>query len=938
MTKLINQRNVRILYFVMRKVIKSLLLLSLILFANLLEAASFKPENLRCNQLLNPTGIDIIAPDLSWNIKTEQRNWQQSACQILVASDTISLNSDKGDIWNTGKVSSSECLSIPFSGKPLISLHKYFWKVKVWDKNGLESPWSNTCLWTMAMLKASDWKGKWIASDLQLSPLQKELKALPDFGMEPESEMWQLSEVIRKKTDTITYSPAVYIRKEFSVNPKISYAVANICGLGLNELYLNGIKVSNELLNPAYTDYQKRVLYQSYDVTGYLSQGENTIGVILGNGWFNLVIPHVLRYYAADYIDTPRLLGQIDIFYEDGSRQTIASDNTWKFTTDGPIRFNNILSGETYDANKEIVGWNKKGYNENNWKKALVTDGPEGKLEVQHLYPVTITDSVKAIAIRQIEKGFSFDLEKEITGWCSVKVKGSKGTKIIVKFPGAGSHTLGRYQTYEYILKGGKQETFSARFSYNGIKTVEIYGLKYKPVLSDVIGISVNTALPVAGKFACSNEVFNELNSILVHTMKNYVVHIPNDPVREKAGWTQDVETAFDAYAFAFDSHEMYNKWQHDFLDIIHENGYVPPVAPGRFDGPTINGPWWGGMIVYLPWKIYQYYGDKKILSESFEAMKKYTGYLNTIDSSYVVKWGLGDWLEPGSVRPVMTPVPFTSTIGFYNSALITSKTAAILDYIEDAKYYGALAEKIKAAFNKQFFNPESARYAKYSQASQLMPLYFNLVPDNKRQAVLDNLVRKIESDSNHVGTGFVGTPLILAGLSDLGEGELAYKMANQRTYPGWYDMVFNHGTKIFKEDWKGGLVQMPPLGGSLGFWFYYSLAGIQPDPAAPGFKNVIIKPEFNKELSWVKGEYQSLYGTIKSEWIRDKDKFVVNIQIPANTSARIILPTSTFSDISESGNMLTNRNDITFISSEHGKSVIETGSGDYSFSVKLNH
>ena len=921
----------------MRKLVFPFLLLSMFLAPNLVLGAPFHVTNLRCEHAANPVGIDVASPCLSWNIETAQRNWTQFAYQILVATDSSKLNLNNGDVWNSGKIASSECLYVSFSGKPLVSLQKYWWKVKVWNRDGLESEWSKASIWTMAMVGLSDWKGKWITSDLQLSQLQQELKALPDFGMEPESEIWKLSEVIRKKTDTITYAPAVYLRKEFVSNHPVRYAVANICGLGLNELYINGNKVSNQLLNPAYTDYQKRVFYQSYDVTRLLQTGENTIGVILGNGWFNLVIPHVLRYYAADYIATPRLLFQLDLFYSDGAQKTVVSDNTWKFTTDGPIRFNNILSGETYDANKEMVGWNKAGYPATAWKQAITAVAPAGKPEAQYLKPVAITDSVKAINIKTIKNGYSIDLEKEITGWCRIKLKGEKGTKIIVKYPGAGSHTLGRYQTYEYILKGGKTVTPDAKFSYNGIKTVEIYGLNYKPDLTDITGIMMHTDFPETGKFSCSNDAFNELNLILLHTMRNYVVHIPNDPVREKAGWTQDVETAFDAYAYAFDCPEMYIKWQRDFLDIIHENGYVPPVAPGRFDGPTINGPWWGGMIVYLPWKIYTHFGDKKILEESFDAMKKYTGYLNSIDSSYVVKWGLGDWLEPGSVRPVMTPVPFTSTIGFYNTALITSKTAAILGFKADAEYYSILSEKIKDSFNKDFFNPLTGRYAKYSQTSQLMPLYFNLTPDDKRQLVLDNLVKKIEADSNHVGTGFVGTPLILTGLADLGQGELAFKMANQRTYPGWYDMVFNHGSKIFKEDWKGGKVQMPPLGGSLGYWFYYSLAGIQPDPSAPGFKNVIIRPDFVRDLSWVKGEYQSLYGIIKSEWKRESDNLILNIEIPSNTTATIYLPTDQIENITENGNSLIKNKDFISISPENGKTVIHSGSGNYLFRIKLN-
>lgn len=911
--------------------------LASILFSNITMGVPFGIVNLKCENLTNAIGIDITNPRLSWNIESSERNWMQSAYQILVASDSLKLSQDIGDMWNTGKVFSSECLYIEYAGKSLVSLQKYWWKVTVWNKKGAASVCSNTACWSMAMLNPSDWKGKWIASDLELSELQKELKALPESDMGNEEEMWKLNEEIGKRTKDIKSAPAVYLRKEFESKKRVSYATANICGLGLNELFINGTKVSDELLNPAPSDYQKRIFYQSYNVTHLLKNGINTAGVILGNGWFNIIIPQGLRTYAADYISTPRLLFQLDIFYTDSTKETIVSDDTWKFTTNGPIQFNNLLSGETYDANKEIYGWNTTGYSDSAWKQALITDAPTGKLEAQILNPVRIIDSVKVVSIKSTENGYVVDLEKEITGWCRIKVKGAKGNKITIKYPGASSHTLGRYQTYEYILKGENTETINdPKFSYNGIKTVEISGLDYQPELSDITGLIVNTDFSVSGKFSCSNEVFNEMHSILKNTMGNYVVHIPNDPVREKVGWTQDVESAFDAFAYTFDCSSMYIKWQHDFLDIIHDNGYVPPVAPGRFDGPTINGPWWGGMIVYLPWKIYQHFGDKRILEESYMSMKKYTGYLSSIDSSYVVTWGLGDWLEPGSYRPKMTPVALTSTIGYYNTALITSKTASILGFDNDAKYYSELAEKIKRAYNQTFLNAETGEYGKYSQTSQLMSLYFNLTPDNKRQLVLDKLVRKIADDSNHVGTGFVGTPLLLTGLSDMGYGELAYNLANQRTYPSWYDMVFNHGSKIFKEDWGGGLVQMPPLGGGLGYWFYYSLAGIQPDTSAPGFKINIIRPLFIRNLSFVIGEYKSQYGTIKSEWKRENSNLVLNIEIPANTTSKIYLPTINVKKITESGKIVTSCNDIHSIKTEKEETIIQTGSGKYSFNVKI--
>ena len=895
---------------------------------------AMKPVSLTCEFFSAPVGIDVPRPRLSWNIQTEQRGWLQSAYRLLVASDSLKLAGGEGDIWDSGKTRSAENLYIPFGGKPLASVQRYWWKVKVWDSRGRESAWSDPAAWTTGMMNAGDWKGSWIASDLELSPLQKELKALPDFGMEPESEMWALNEQIRKRTDSITSAPAVYLRKEFESAPKLVRAAANLCGLGLNELYINGEKVSHEMLNPAPSDYQKRIFYQSYDVTRYIREGANTMGVILGNGWYNLVIPHALRMYAADYIAPPRMLLQLDLFYSDGSRSTVVSDESWKFTTDGPIRFNCLISGETYDARMEIPGWNTSGYNDKSWKQALPADAPTGRLEAQMLYPVRVTDTVKATRITAIPGGWSVDLEKEITGWCNIRVKGEPGKKITVKYPGMGSHTLGRYQTSEYIMSGSEAEAFEARFSYNGIKTIEIYGLGYRPELSDIKGIAAHTDFPAAGTFNCSNPVLNELYEILVHTMKNYVVQIPNDPVREKAGWTQDVESFGDAELYSMDCHSMYVKWQRDFLDIIHANGYVPPVAPGRFDGPTINCPWWGGMIVYLPWKLWQYFGDRQILEESYEAMKSYTGYLQSIDSSGIVSWGLGDWLEPGSVRPVMTPVPLTSTVGYYNTALITSRTAALLGHPDESKKYAELADRIRSAFNSHFFNPATGIYAKGSQTSQILPLVFGMVPPDKRQSVTDRLVAKIAADGNHAGTGFVGTPQLLIGLSDLGLGELAYAMADQRTYPSWYDMVFNHGTKIFKEDWAGGAVQMPPLGGGLGQWFYYALAGIRPDPDGPGFKKIIIKPDMVTGLTHASGEYRSVYGLIRSAWKREEGRLTLTVDIPANTTATVYLPQADTGRITEGGKPVSGRSEFSDVRSADGFPVITTGSGHYEFVI----
>ncbi len=895
----------------------------------------FKIINLKCESFNNPLGISVTKPRMGWNIESPKRNWSQSAYQIIVSSDSLKLSRNDGDLWNSGRVKSDQNINIEYAGLPLKSRNMCWWKVKVWDNKGTGSTWSAPQHWKMGILSPDEWHAKWISSDIQLKEYQKILRELTDFGMEPKNEIHDWAPKIRKMTDTIETAPAVYLRKTFDSPKTVQSAYVSVCGLGLFELYMNGTRIDKSYLNPAVSDYQKRVFYSTYDVTKNIQDGENSIGVILGNGWYNLIIPHLLRYYAADYIAPPRLLLELNITYTDGSVKTIPSDRTWKYLTNGPIQFNCLLGGETYNANKEITGWDRNGFNDMNWKAALSADAPEGKLMPQMVYPVMKAETYPAKKIEFKQNTCVVDFGTEMTGWCRMKIKGKKGASITIKYPGVPSHTLGRYQTCKYIFKGEKEEIYEPRFCYNGFQTIEITGLDYQPDLADFTAQVVCTVMPVTGSFECSNEKINRLQDILIQTIKNYIVHIPNDPTREKAGWTQDVQNAFDVTAYNFDCTSMYCKWQQDFLDEQHENGYVPPVVPSRFDGQNLNGPWWGGMIVYLPWKIYQYYADQRILEESYPAMKKYVDYLTSISDNHIVKWGLGDWLEPGSVFPVKTPVPLTSTIAYYHYSNILSKTANLLGKTEDEKKYAALADEIKKSYNQTFLNDKTGEYALGSQASQLMSLYLGLVPTDKEKIVRAALLRKIEADSTHLSTGFVSTPFLLNGLTDLGYPKVAYAIATRNTYPSWFDMVFNRGNSVLKENWRGGKVQMPSLGGSIGSWFYVSLAGIRPDSLAPGFKRIIIDPISDTELSWAKATYKSIQGNIGSYWKRENGTFILNVEIPANTQAKVYLPTTDIKRIYESGEMVMKNKDFGSNFIENGKTVFLIGSGNYTFSIK---
>lgn len=893
---------------------------------------SVSVHRLTVEYMKNPVGVEKPHPRLSWQLFSNRRGTSQQAYQIIVASTPEKLDPKRADLWNSGRISSDQNVHVRYKGDELDSYEDCYWKVRIWDDRGKRSGWSETGRWKMGLLDRSEWKGRWIGSNMQLKPYQDTLRALADFERVPRQQIWQWSSRIRKMTEGVESAPAVYLRREFASTSAVKEAYVSISGLGVYELFINGERIGN-YLNPAYTDYEKRVLYNTYEVTDALNNGENAVGVILGNGWYNLVIPHALRYYAADYIAPPKLLMELRITYEDGTTRTISTDTNWQVTTEGPIRFNDVLGGETHDARKKMADWTSAGYDDSDWQSARDVEEPKGEMDSQLLDPVQKIDTLQPARISTSGDTVIVDFGKELKGWVRMQVTGERGDTVTVHHPGAPQHTLGRYQVDTYILDGDP-ETFEPRFSYKGFRKLVITGLEYVPEPEDFSAIRVLTNLPRAGQFASSNEKLNKLQEITRYTIENYNVHLPNDPTREKAAWTQDAQNAFDAVSYNFHGVPMYQKWQQDLLDIQYENGYVPPVAPGRFDGHHINGPWWGGMIVYLPWKLYRYYGDRQMLRKSYPAMRKYVGYLESIADSNIVRWGLGDWREPGTHRPQNTPVELTSTVAYYQYTRITAATGEILGDTAEAEQYREKADTIKRAYNARFYDGISGRYGPGSQASQILSLYFDLVPESEKEKVQSALVRQIRKDSLHLSTGFVATPYLLQGLTEAGYPEMAYTVATQETYPGWFDMTFNRKNRVLKESWRGGGVQMPSLAGNISWYFYRSLAGIRPAQSAPGFKHFIIDPAFIDDLEWVRASYESNYGTIVSHWKSAKDALRLEVEVPANTRARIHLPAADPQQITESGQPVRTRDAFELFEPKDKEVVLTAGSGRYNFRI----
>jgi len=683
----------------------------------------------------------------------------------------------------------------------------------------------------------------------------------------------------------------------------------------------------------------------------------------LGNGYFNPVIPCALREYANDFINTPQLMCEIKLEYSDGSEDYIVSDQSWKYTTDGPITFNSLRAGESYDAREELGDWSSSGYDDSEWKIALKAPFPEGKLRNQAITPMRVVDEIPAVTVKFLDKGpgagnphdkapvpkdislkngWLFDIGEQSAGWARIKIRGRRGQKITILYPGTNLHTLGRYQTCEYICKGAGEEYFEQRFSYNGYRHIYVYGLDYKPEPEDVAGLRVVSDFEKSGSFLCSDDKINKVQEVLLRTIKNYNTQMPQDPDREKSVWTQDVQSNFENAAYNFNLNTLYRKWQNDFIDQTQPDGYVPTVVPSAFDGPSINGPWWGGMIIFNPWQHYNFYGNPDILRESYLSMRAYFGYLSSIAEDNIVSWGLGDWLDMHSQNAEMghlagTSVSFTSTCSYYHYADILQQTAYILGNTADANVYRQKMQEIRSDLYKRFFDKEKGIFDSGSQTSFVLALKLNIVYQKDKKRLLDNFASRIAKDDYHLSCGFVGMPFLLNTLKEEGLGDLAWTIATQDTYPGWYDMVINRGNTVLMEAWDAEyilpprFVQMPSLAGSIGAYYYRSLAGIRAE--TPGFKDIIIQP-YIKTLDWVKCEFESPYGTIRSDWIKEKETLTMNISIPANSSATVYVPGK---NITESGKDAIIAKGVRYFKLQDRYSIFRIESGNYSFKSIIN-
>lgn len=912
------------------KIFRTIIVAGLVLYGctafSVGQTPAISAGRLQCEYRVNPEGIDVVSPRLSWVVSSAQRGQRQTAYRILVASDPAILAAHRGDVWDSGKVTSDQTLHVPYQGATLTSYQRCWWKVRVWDNGGQPSDWSASGYWSMGILSARQWAGQWLGY----------------------SQPYSTPEELAIKGSWKQAAPSPLFRKQFTLGKDVRHAALYISGLGFYEAYLNGAKVGDHVLDPAFTRYDRACLYAAYDVTAQVNKGDNAIGVMLGNGWYNMFSRAAWNFDRAPWRDQPKMLAQLRVEYADGTTAYIVSDESWKAST-GPVVLDGIRQGEVYDARREKDGWATVGYDDSGWSNPSVVSPPKGTLRAQMTPPIRVTETLLAAKRTQPRPGvFVFDLGQNIAGWAQLKVSGPAGTKVQLRYgerlnsDGTVDQRDIKTHTYEevfhtdvYILKGQGQEVWEPRFAYYGFQYVEVTGYPGTPPMDAIVGRVVNTDFAQTGRFRSSSELLNQMHHCILWAYRGNYVGYPMDcPHREKNGWTGDAHLAVEQAMYNWAAGGAYTKWLEDIKDEQRESGELPGIVPtGGWGYHWGNGPAWDSAYLIIPWEMYRYYGDKRILETHFDRFKRYVDYLTSRADNHIINFGLNDWAPADTT----TPTDITSTAFYYLDVMITANAADVLGHADDARIYRALADQIKQAFHKHFYKGDGV-YSVGSQTALSFPLYCGLVPESERANVMAKLLDAIRVRGNHIDTGILGAKAIFNVLSENGAHETAYRMITNPTEPS-YAYWMQQGATTFWEFWSGAESQNHIMYGDIGAWFYKNLAGINLDMQTPehtAFKHFILRPRLLDDLTEVDVSYESMRGTIGSAWTISGDSFVWSVRVPANTTATIYVPATEAAVVKESGSPAAGAEGVTAVNYEDGYSIYTLQSGSYRFTSQI--
>lgn len=906
------------------------------LFTFPLFAQEIKVSHLSCEYRTNPLGIDAAQPHFSWQMISDKHNILQTAYQILVSKSLTALKQDKGEVWDSKKITSNQSIQIKYKGAELQSAQKYYWKIKVWDNQSKQSAWSEPAFFQMGLLNAADWKGaKWIAYE---KLADSNVNALPTDG----------------KKDKFTGNNILpMFRKDFAVTKSIKKATAFISGLGHFEMSLNGEKVGDDYLAPGWTKYDREALYVTYDITKQLKKGANAVGVMLGNGFY--YIPPVKERYRKLKVayGFPKMICRLLIEYTDGTSANVISNESWK-TAPSPVTFSSIYGGEDYNAGLAQKNWNQAAFNDSKWKTALIVNGP--KLNAQKEEPVKIFDHFPAKQITPTANGeWVYDLGQNASGIIELQVSGKKGDTIritpaeLLKEDGTVTQkNMGGPVYFTYILNGEGTETWRPRFFYSGFRYLQVKGGvpagKENPlneaIIKDLKGLHVRNAAPPAGEFTSSNELFNKTFKLIDWGIKSNMVSVFTDcPHREKLGWLEQLHLMGSSVNYNYAAAPLFAKASVDMQNSQLTNGLVPEIAPEyvkfEWGGDMFrDSPEWGSSSILVPWDLYKWYGDKQALANNYPTMQRYIQYLGAKANNHILSQGLGDWYDLGPKPPgvsQLTPMGITATAIYYYDLKILEKIATLLGKKADALAYAKLAISVQDAFNTKFFNAASKQYGSGSQTANAMAVYMGLVEEKDKQAVIDNLVKDIRDKNNGLTAGDIGYRYVLRVLEDAGRSDVIFDMNSRSDVPG-YGMQLAKGATALTESWAA----LPTVSnnhfmlGHLMEWFYSGVGGIRQDENSVAFNQIKIYPEVVGDLTAATTSYQSAYGKIATDWKKTTEGFEIAISIPVNTTAVVYIPILAKQSLTE-----VNNTKFQNLGTANGRTQVAIGSGYYKFKVK---
>ncbi|MFC1601607.1 family 78 glycoside hydrolase catalytic domain [Candidatus Sumerlaeota bacterium] len=1067
-------------------------------------AADLSALGLTCEYAVDPLGVDAAQPRFGWVLESDARGQAQSAYQILVAGSEAKLGANAGDKWDSGKVNSDRSVNVEYQGKTLASGEKCYWKVRVWDKQGQPSTWSQPGRFEMGLMEQSDWQGQWIGSAPPSRPAEQQTAAKSDrinvaLAAKPSTSFVSGHETLdainddfepansrdkkygaygnwaHRGTQWVQYewskpvntakidvywwddragvrlpkasrllywdgkafipvknpvglgvegnkynattfeeittsklklefdsgaastgilefkvydagkspkfppvvkinrfialkaaakAPSPLLRKEFAVTKDVRRARVYISGIGWSELYLNGQKVSDRVLDPAATDYDKRVFYVTHDVTDQLKKGDNALGVMLGNGWYSE--PGRLRYGYS-----PRVLLQLQIAYADGSTARVTSDPTWK-TIDGPIRRNDFWHGEVYDARLERTGWSLPGYDDSKWTAASVKDAPGGFMQSQMMPAIKVNQTMKPVKLSVPKPGvYVYDLGQVFGGWARLRLRGAAGDTVTIKYSSYvhdnGLLDQSRYRgggaTDQYTFKADGEATYEPRFTYHPVRYVQVEGHSGKLAIDDLQGRVIFTDVDLSGRFDCSSPMLNQIHQNVRWTLTNGLFGMPLDCLyREHWAWTDPATITGSLYPRQH-MPLFWTKWLEDLAHSQKPNGNIPQISPD-YDANSAFDPAWGGNYPILVWYLYQYLDDERLLRQHYDGMKRIVDYHTSIAEDNIITQGIyGDHMLPGKFPgdeefiARETPPRLIWTGYYYRGAAVISQAARLLGKTEDAKRYAELANRIKEAFNREWLNRETHQYGVGSQTANLLPLALRIIPQDQRAGVIENIVKSIATEyDGHLHTGNTGTTCMVDTLAAEGHGDLMYRVTTAKTYPGWGYMVDQGATTIW-ETWGGyAMAHGYPGAASMIMWgtidefFYNDLAGIRgpeyygPTQMAPGFRQIEIRPHVVGGLTHARASVRTVQGLISSGWKKDGNALTLDVTIPTGARAKLSVPAIGLKNatITEGGTVVWK--DGAYVKGvagiAAGKQEVEcytfdVGSGQYQFTVK---